>query len=393
MEQLFFQVKLKGELKNILYIWKGDYPWDVRTEKVCKAFSEEPYQIFMLCRWKEGQPQEEMLDGINIRRLGYNKLRIYTIPIPANNLWQIEIEKAISDFQIDLIIVREILVAIQAGKAAKKANLPIIMDMAENYPAAMKEWKKYQDNPISKFFVNKIKLPEHAEKKSVSLMDGIFVVTSEQIERLYTNYSFPSEKIEVVHNTPHLEFFLNSRIKIYETKTFFHHGNMTAEKRLNPIIEIFCKLDNNYKLVLAGEGECFDEYKQLAGNCDNIEFIGKYDYNQLPEIIKNVDVGVIPYQKSDFNNYTLHNKVFDFFAAGKPVILSPTKPFIRLIEETKAGVICDFYSKESFSNSLEKLLMNGIEIISSNALKAAEGKYNWAYDKKKLQKFIDKYLN
>lgn len=386
-------------MKKILYIWKGPYPWEIRIKKVCETLAQSNYEVTILSRWNFEEKQNEVINNVKIHRVAYHKKPFLSIPIQWNPFWFKEIEKQIKREKPDLIIVREFHIAVSAGKAAKKHNIPIIMDMAENYPAAMRDFKKYNSNYILRAMTHRFKIPDMIEKQSVKLMDGIIVVCEEQIKRLNTMYGYSPENIAVVHNTPTADSFqIYEKAEKQEETVFIHHGWMTAEKSLTKLIEAFVYALNktsNIKLILAGNGECEDDYKAIAQKSskqENIVFTGKYDYEQLNKLINTADFGVIPYQINEFNQYTIHNKIFDYFAMGKPVIVSKVNPLIRIIEETGAGIIVDCESIENFAEVIINTGKYDYKKMSENALNAYKNKYNWERDALELLSFVGKYI-
>jgi len=394
--------------KKILYIWKDKYPWDVRVEKVCKALYDAGYEVFILARNKGETTQKEIIDGLNIIRVG-GKSTMLTLPVPKNPIWNSAIKDTARAIKPDLIIVREIMLAAASAKIGKtnyisdksispKKSIPVIIDMAENYPAAMRDWRKYNKNFLSRFIVHSLKIPDIVEKQAVNLCDGIIVVCDEQIERLEKQYKFPPSKIAVVHNTPTLSNFKNANyFSSKPPKILCHHGFLSAEKSITNLLlgfEIAAE-NKNIELIIAGSGECEDEYKELVSkfrNKNKIHFLGKYDYQTLPQILDKSDIGVIPYQINDFNNYTIHNKLFDYFALCKPVLASTANPLIRILNETKAGLAMDFSNEKNAAFAIEEILKADIETMSKNALDAAQKKYNWDIDAKILCDFIARFV-
>jgi len=387
--------------KKILYIWKDKYPWDVRVEKVCKALLNAGYEVFMLARNKGETTQKEIIDGLNITRVG-EKNTVLTLPIPQNPIWKSAIKQTVREIKPDLIIVREIMLAEDSAKIGKKNSIPTVIDMAENYPAAMRDWRKYNKNFLLRFIVHSLKVPDTVEKRAVQQCDGIIIVCDEQIERLYQQYKFPASKTCVVHNTPNLSYFENvnkilNKNTSNSSKIFCHHGNLSAEKSITNLLlgfEIAAE-NKNIELIIAGSGECENEYKELVSkfrNKNKFQFLGSYSYQDLPQILAKSDFGVIPYQINDFNNYTIHNKVFDYFAMGKPVLASIVNPLIRILNETKAGLALDFTNVKSATNAIDEILKSDYEKMSKNAFAAAQTKYNWDFDAKILCDFVAQYI-
>jgi glycosyltransferase involved in cell wall biosynthesis len=78
-------------------------------------------------------------------------------------------------------------------------------------------------------------------------------------------------------------------------------------------------LAENHKLVFAGQNK-----GMKTGGNENVKLIGHVPYSQLPEVMAQFKVGIIPFRTD--NPYTLYSspiKVYEFLAAGLPVVASP----------------------------------------------------------------------
>ena len=383
-------------MKNILYIWKGEYPWDVRAERICKTLADAGFNVVLLARWNEGQLFEEDFDNYHIRRAGVNRSRFFTTPVFFNPYWKNSIQNAVNDYNIDLIISRDILLSESASDIAHKSQIPNIIDMAENYPAAMKGWKKYNDNLWRKLAVHYLNIPELVEKRAVSKADGIITVCEEQINRLKHQFNFPEVKCSVVMNTPDQNDLIANTVK-KDYMTFGHHGFMSAEKGLETFLKGFVMAASvlpDIRLLLAGDGECFNIISQIADSSnlrDKITLTGRYDKSQIQKLLDQIDIGIIPYQVNDFNNTTLHNKLFDFFATGKPILSSEILPTQKILKETNAGKSYDLSSPDKVRDAIFDFVKLDLQNYSINSLNAFQ-EYNWTNDRIRLVNFIEKYV-
>lgn len=399
-------------MPKVLYVWKGAYPWDIRADKVCRAFSSSGWDVYILARWVDENSEFEILaNNIKVIRTGFKAPQYRTYPVSFNPIWKKAIMKLVNQVKPDLIMPRDIMLAELCGKIGKKYNIPVIMDMAENYPAAMKGWKKYRRTFLSRLVVHKLKIPELVEKRAVKLMDGIITVCYEQNERLKSVYYYEINKTCVVHNTPETGFFIKKRLaeksdsskdnlfKENQKKLIFgHHGYTSDEKSLVKFLYGFeqaSQENENIEFHIAGTGESIEELKLLVENFNSkerIKFYGEYSYEDLPEIIGNWDIGVIPYQLNEFNHYTIHNKIFDFFAMGKPVFCSETRPFVRLINETGAGITVNCESEFEIRDGILKIYNMDLYEMSKKGLEVFNNYYNWSIDSKRMLEFVNKYL-
>ncbi|MCK5742582.1 MAG: hypothetical protein KAH48_10220, partial [Chlorobi bacterium] len=119
-------------MAEILYIWKGAYPWDVRTQKVCGALTNAGHEVHILARWTCEELERETVDGFNVIRVGYKQASRNSLPLSFNPVWRKAIRSSIIEIKPDLLIAREIMLARASGSIAHKFNLPMIIDMAEH---------------------------------------------------------------------------------------------------------------------------------------------------------------------------------------------------------------------------------------------------------------------
>lgn len=381
------------ERKKIIYVWKSPYPWDVRVEKICDSLSKD-YEVLILARWGVEPKKVEQINNITVHRVGFNEKSIKSTPISANPVWKKELTKVIKGFKPDLLIVREIMLGTLVGKLGKKYDIPVIMDMAENYPALMKMWHKYNNSVLKRLIMHTLKIPNMVEKSAISRMSGIIVVCDEQINRLNKTYSYPSDKVVVVKNTPNISE--EPKPEFQEGKIIFlHHGWLTEEKKIDIFINSFIEIygnNNNFELIIAGNGNCLPEYKDSSLGINNIKFIGEYKYSDLRSIISNCSIGILPYEENDFNNYTIHNKLFDYFALSKPVLVSNARPIARIVRETVSGFVVDCTNSLKLTENLSKLDFSELEKLGDNAYNAYITRYNWGEDEKNLLKFVKEFI-
>lgn len=88
----------------------------------------------------------------------------------------------------------------------------------------------------------------------------------------------------------------------------------------------------NWAFVIIGPRYC-----DTCGteNIPNIHFLGSRKYYELVNYIKNFDVGIIPFQVRDMTNSASPIKMYEYLAAGIPVVATPIKecealsPYVR----------------------------------------------------------------
>jgi glycosyltransferase involved in cell wall biosynthesis len=125
--------------------------------------------------------------------------------------------------------------------------------------------------------------------------------------------------------------------------------------------------------------------KKLEGS---FIFTGFVIYEDMMQILKRADVGVILYQPGPNNSGVLPNKLFENLAAGIPTVASNFAEMGRIITEEKCGMLVNPAQPEEIANALEYVYRHGDDKLEKgrNALKAAQQKYNFAKQADKLLK-------
>jgi len=382
---------------KVIYLFKAKFPWDGRLVKICNALKKNGNEVLVVARWRGEKSRTEVWNNLNVWRACYGVPSSLSMPFPDNPFWRESLRRIFEDFKPDAVVVREIFLVKATKKALGGRSIPIILDMAEHYPAAVREWRKYNKFFLTRWLVHDFKLVDRWEKESVSLADGIITVCDEQKDRLVAQYNYPPEKIEIIYNTPELQLFEDVRkTPRSKPRVFVHHGYHTSEKPVDKFLQYFlefAKPEDGFQLIIAGEGDSIPHLRQMAEerNAKNVHFTGFYTLEELPRILEQADIGVVPYPPSEFNNFTLHNKVFDYLACGIPIVTSDAPPLKRLVEETKAGVALPV-ERDAVRSFFENIDQYDWHEMSNNAIKFAKEKYNWEVDSLKLIRFVEKIV-
>jgi glycosyltransferase involved in cell wall biosynthesis len=384
---------------RVLYIWQAGFPWDVRAEKICLELISRGCEVTLLARWQPGQDPVGEHRGIRVVRVGYNLPGSLLLPIPINPIWRRSVGRLVAQWRPDLVIAREILLVDHAVAACRRRGVPVIIDMAEHYPAAMRAWGTYRKRLISRLLVHHAKVPDLVERRAVSSADGVITVCDEQIDRVRRRYGFPRDRMAVVHNTLDRETFSTARLgSAVPPKVFGHHGYMTAQRGMDNLVRGFAQAareDRQIRLVLAGAGDVsgLAALARDLGVSERVAMVGSYVHADLTRLYSEVDVGMIAYPVDESLQHTIPNKLFDYMACGKPVIVSPNTPFRRVVEESNSGLVLADTSPEQIAAGILRMTRLDPEPMVRGGLEAARSRYHWARDAEALAAFLTQYAS
>lgn len=107
----------------------------------------------------------------------------------------------------------------------------------------------------------------------------------------------------------------------------------------------------NWDLILIGPCSMPSDQSKFL-NHPNIKFLGRREYYELPELLANAQVAIIPFIINDLISGTSPIKFYEYLAAGLPVVATPIPEIVPYIEQ---GVVACTDKPTEFANLVEEL--------------------------------------
>jgi glycosyltransferase involved in cell wall biosynthesis len=383
--------------RSIVYVWDADYPWDVRTEKVTLALARAGHVVNIVARNKAWRQTPESLPEGTVHRMqpwtpvGQSLDRILSFPAFFSPRWINLIERTCRDASADLIIVRDLPLCPTAIGVGKRLGIPVMLDMAENYPAMMRALWETGRNTALDYVVRNPALTQRLERWCVHRVDHILVVVEESADRIAA-LGVPRSKITIVSNTPPLarldsacekQHSANDRIDVV------YMGNLEVVRGLLESMDAIAHLKargRRVRLRVIGRGRDEALIKQRCVShglgSDDVEFLGFIaSHAAALRIVSSSDVGLMPHRKNDSWDTTIPNKLFDYMAAGLPVVSSNAAPCARILDETGAGRVFQSGDAMAMAEAIEAAAAPGVgSELGAAGRRAIRARYNWEHD-------------
>jgi len=112
-------------------------------------------------------------------------------------------------------------------------------------------------------------------------------------------------------------------------------GNINELIDLDLISEL-AGFNEDWSIVLIGSENGQDKFRKSSHylrlkSREQVYFLGRKPYDQLPEYLKGIDVCLLPFVSNAWMENSSPNKIFQYLAAGKPVV-STDFPAVRELE-------------------------------------------------------------
>lgn len=333
---------------RILYVWDAEYPWDVRTEKICRALTEAGHQVVITARNRRGDARREVRPEGVVERLpaGPRILRhAWSFPAFVNPVWLAHLGRLIRRHAIALVVVRDLPLAPTALMAAR-GGMPVMLDMAENYPAMIQDiWTDGRQRPLD-VLVRNPRIVAAVERWVVRRMAHVLTVVEESRRRI-VELGVAEHRVSVVSNTPP-----RTRIATLSPERrdppvrLIYLGLLERHRGIGCTLEAAALLQQagvSFHLDIVGGGRDAALFRNQADalnlTASSVTFHGQVQHHEALDLVSRAHIGLVPHLATASWNTTIPNKLFDYMAAGLAVVSSDAIPAARVVRETGAGVV------------------------------------------------------
>ncbi len=226
-----------------------------------------------------------------------------------------------------------------------------------------------------------------------------YLISANQLTRGYLMNLNYRMKSEVIYNSAVFQHDVKSNLSNSTPFKIVHEGTLKFNRGLKLMLETIKKLKAkgfDFEWHFLGhvpkeESAYMDQFVKDNDLGNFLYLKGNLDYEDLPEALNGFDLGIVA-STPESNNYLAGpaNKLFNYVAAGFPVLALDIPETTRLVERYRVGKII---KKANLQN-----LMDGIIEAHANSktylenIRENQKEFLWDKEEKKLLKFYSDYL-
>lgn len=318
---------------NICMIVLSDYPFDPRVRRQAEVLEKAGYNIDIICLRGESQEKVEKMGFVTVYRImkaadkesmaKYMLLSLSFFFLSLIKLQELSFRNSYKLIQVhnmpDFLVF--------SGFIQKLMGKRLVLDIHDLTVELFEtRWPEKKKSLLMKF----VRL---VEKMSCGFADHVITVTDACKMRLMER-GVPDKKITLVLNTADPEIFRfddkRSFKKIDSYAKLIYHGTVAERFGIHTAIEAVALLQKEIPgSTLHIYGKYDPAYRKRLeklitdlGVEQYVTLNGTRSLEEIYEIIKNSDMGLVPYVNDPYMNIALSTKTFEYAAAGLPVVAS-----------------------------------------------------------------------
>jgi len=310
-------------------------------------------------------------------------------------------ERQVRDFQPDLIVARHDLYVESFLHTARKYALPLVVE-ADSPPL-------YEAMAFQKQYWRIAALPRAIERKVLSSADLVIAQSRELQDYFIREHGLEPSRTAMVTNGADPVLFqpqkrsadLMGQFGLHQGPVLGFVGSMNVWHGLDNLVQIMRAIlerHANAQFLLVGAGGGAEEHIRRfaaeSGFTDRVVFTGYIPYEQIPQIVQLMDIVLAPYPDLPFFYYS-PVKLFEYMAAGKPVVTTAIGQIEQVVRNNQTGLLCPAGRFDCIVQALEELLHNSNlrKRLGENARREIETRHTWQHKAAEWESLCRQLLN
>ncbi len=372
---------------RVTMLVRNPYTHDSRVEREAASLTGAGYRVTVVAEARPGLPSRERRDGVTVIRVPRPPVRIPGLRFAA---YLLRLDSILARTRPDILHAHDTDALQSVGPAAGRLGVPFVYDAHELWLELGPRGHSPSYYRVSRAYYAAI------ERRYVPRAAGVIVANPPVAPELARRYG--RADVRVVANYPtevgpverrELRDLPGGRDIPREAPVVLYAGGLVIERGIEQLVEAMTMVPSAH-LAFLGGGSLEPELHALVdrlGLADRTHFLGMVPTDQVVAYCASATVGMLTTEPVSVNNVlALPNKIFQYMAAGIPVIASDYPQIREVLESSGAGRVMDPTQPAAIADAINAVLADPAAAREAGArgAEAVRDRYNWSVSEETL---------
>lgn len=368
-----------GISRRVVMLVRNPYTHDTRVEKEARTLVGAGHRVTVVADAALGLRRRESRDGTTVLRVSRSAVKL---PGLRYLLHELRLIRVLRRLRPDVLHAHDSNALLPVAVVAWRLGIPFVLDAHDLWLGRPRRQRSRA------YFALSQALYRLLERAFVPRAAAVLTVSSpiaRHLERVYR-----LNRVDLVPNYPDLPADpvqrdlrdLPDAAGLDMQPIVLYLGGLMAERGLEGLVDAVASFDDA-QLVLLGGGGLADALRRRAeqsGVGDSVHLLAAVPSDEVIDYAASAQVGVSPIVPTCLNyRYSLPNKLFQYMAAGIPVVASDFPQVREIIDGARCGLVVDTSRADLIAGAVNALVVDPREAraMGSRGRDAIRERLNW----------------
>jgi glycosyltransferase involved in cell wall biosynthesis len=366
---------------HVAMLVRNRYTHDSRVEKEARTLTGAGHRVTIVADAGPGLPERDRRPEAEVLRVTRQRTGVPGIRFV---LEQRRLARVLRGLRPDVLHAHDSNALVPVAMAARALRVPYLYDAHDLWLG-----RPRRERSAAYFFLNQIYYTV-VERLLVRRAAAVLTVSPPIARHLERRYGVAH--VALVPNYPDqigpieprdIRSLTGADMLGPESRVVLYLGGLMAGRGLEELVDAIAAL-RHVDLVFLGEGVLAGPLRRrahAAGSARRVHLLSAVPPDQVVSVAASADVGVSPIVPSCLNyRYSLPNKLFQYMAAGLPVVASDFPQVRQIVESARCGLVVDTREPRLIAAAIESVLddPDAARAMGARGREAVRDRYNWS---------------
>jgi glycosyltransferase involved in cell wall biosynthesis len=370
---------------RVTMLLRNPFTADSRVEKEARSLARAGYRVTVVAEGRPWLPEREHRDGYAVVRVPRGPAKL---PGLRMREYRSRLEAALDVTEPDVLHAHDSDALDAVARVAKMRGVPFVYDSHELWLGQENRGRTSIYHALFRAWYWWL------QRRHVPRSAAVLTVNQPILERLESAYRVP---VALVPNYPeysgppdHRELHALVDGPIPDgAPIVLYLGNIQVGRGLEELVTAMVEVPDGYLVCLGVTAEPAELAARASdlGVLDRIRFAAPVPVDEVVAYAASANVGVALATPISLNNrLSLPNKLFQYMAAGIPVVASDFPHIRTIVEDCGAGICVDPTQPGEIALAIRRILADPVAAaaMGSRGVAAVRDKFNWAQSERAL---------